>query len=358
MLNGCLVTGYGLVTLTSLTRSGTVATATVSGGHGFTTGTSVTIAGAVQTDYNGTFLVTVSSATVFTYTVANSPVTPATGTITAIRASCGWTKPFTSGSTGAVYRQGAGSNALYLNVDETGTLATANIARARGFETMTAWSNGTNPYPGTNPFPTDAQVLQGLYWIKSSSIDATTRPWILIGTSRGFIMYVNYSSDASANTTQAQIWMFGDLVSLGSIDAYATLITGNESTSNSSNTWSAASAGAVTSGHYIARSWTQLGSSVNVGRSGDIPTSLGSTYPDPVDGSFKVSPVIIVETTASNVYTVRGTIPGAWIAQFRSIPLIDGVSYSATSGELAGKTFEVRSSYSASQNLLETSNTY
>jgi len=45
------------------------------------TGQKAVISGATQTDYNGAFTVTVTNATVFTYTVANSPTTPATGTI-------------------------------------------------------------------------------------------------------------------------------------------------------------------------------------------------------------------------------------------------------------------------------------
>jgi hypothetical protein len=43
----------------------------------------VTIAGATQTEYNGTFTITVTGASTFTYPVAGTPATPATGTITA-----------------------------------------------------------------------------------------------------------------------------------------------------------------------------------------------------------------------------------------------------------------------------------
>jgi hypothetical protein len=63
-----------------ITRSGATATVTCAWPHGLKTGKSVTIAGAVQADYNITAAVTVTSATVFTYTVANSPATPATVT--------------------------------------------------------------------------------------------------------------------------------------------------------------------------------------------------------------------------------------------------------------------------------------
>lgn len=69
--------------ITSITRSGTVATVTSTGSHGYTTGDLVHIIGAVETDYNGEYEITVNTTTEFTYTVANAPATPATGTITA-----------------------------------------------------------------------------------------------------------------------------------------------------------------------------------------------------------------------------------------------------------------------------------
>jgi len=68
--------------VTSITRASTTATVTTTLAHGYTTGNSVTILGATQSDYNGTFTITVTGANTFTYTVANSPTTPATGTIT------------------------------------------------------------------------------------------------------------------------------------------------------------------------------------------------------------------------------------------------------------------------------------
>lgn len=69
-------------TMSSLTRSGSTATATLTA-HGFATNNSVYVSGADQSDYNGLFTITVTGVNTFTYTVANSPTTPATGTITA-----------------------------------------------------------------------------------------------------------------------------------------------------------------------------------------------------------------------------------------------------------------------------------
>jgi head-tail adaptor len=69
--------------LASLTRSSTTATATTKLAHGYTTGDYVTVAGATPSAYNGRVKITVTGTTTFTYTVAGSPATPATGTITA-----------------------------------------------------------------------------------------------------------------------------------------------------------------------------------------------------------------------------------------------------------------------------------
>lgn len=68
--------------VTSITRSGTTATVTLPTPHRLATGMSMTVSGAVQTAYNGTFAVTVTGANTYTYQVSGAPATPATGTIT------------------------------------------------------------------------------------------------------------------------------------------------------------------------------------------------------------------------------------------------------------------------------------
>ena len=93
-------TGFNLITdtdypsyhsyaVTSITRSGSTATVTTTTTNTLETGNTVVISGAVETEYNGTFTVTVTvPGSVFTYTVSGTPATPATGTITAYG---GWT---------------------------------------------------------------------------------------------------------------------------------------------------------------------------------------------------------------------------------------------------------------------------
>lgn len=89
-LNGAAVllnSGSTALSVTTLTSSGTVATATTSAAHGLSDGQNVTIAGVTPTaafaNYNGTFPVTVTGATTFTYVFAGG-TSPATGTKTAL----------------------------------------------------------------------------------------------------------------------------------------------------------------------------------------------------------------------------------------------------------------------------------
>jgi hypothetical protein len=68
--------------VSGITRVGTTATVTLSS-HGYTTGKSVAMAGADQSEYNGTFVITKIDDSSFSYTVSGAPATPATGTLTA-----------------------------------------------------------------------------------------------------------------------------------------------------------------------------------------------------------------------------------------------------------------------------------
>jgi hypothetical protein len=68
-----------------ITRSGSVATATMPSPHFLTTGKTVRIAGAAQPEYNGNFSVTVTGPNSFTFNVTGSPASPATGAISVRR---------------------------------------------------------------------------------------------------------------------------------------------------------------------------------------------------------------------------------------------------------------------------------
>jgi uncharacterized phage protein gp47/JayE len=71
------------ISISGITRSGAIATATTASNHNLATGMSVVIAGADQAEYNGTFTITVLSANSFSYSSGIDPITPATGAISA-----------------------------------------------------------------------------------------------------------------------------------------------------------------------------------------------------------------------------------------------------------------------------------
>jgi len=72
-----------IYSLSSLTRVGSTVTATTTTDHNLASGVIVTIAGAVETEYNVSAPIIVNSSTEFTYEIDTTPTSPATGTITA-----------------------------------------------------------------------------------------------------------------------------------------------------------------------------------------------------------------------------------------------------------------------------------
>jgi hypothetical protein len=78
-------------TISSITFVTTTATLTTAIAHGLLTGNKVTIAGASPAAYNGTFTITVTGASTFTYTMASNPGANATtvGTYTVLYAITG-----------------------------------------------------------------------------------------------------------------------------------------------------------------------------------------------------------------------------------------------------------------------------
>jgi hypothetical protein len=64
---------YSGQTISSITRVTTTATLTTATAHNLSTGTFVTVSGATPSEYNGTFSITVTGATTFTYTMLSTP---------------------------------------------------------------------------------------------------------------------------------------------------------------------------------------------------------------------------------------------------------------------------------------------
>jgi len=81
-------------TISTITRGGTgnlTATLTTAADHGLVTGNQVTITGATESNYNGTYLITVTGTTTFTYVMATAPAADASvvGTYVVVHAITG-----------------------------------------------------------------------------------------------------------------------------------------------------------------------------------------------------------------------------------------------------------------------------
>ena len=319
-LDAILVNGYNSVSVSSLTRSGTTATATCAAPHGLSTGDVVLVAGAGQTDYNVEAVVTVVSGTVFTYDVANAPTSPATGTITAKRAPLGYTKVFT-GSNKAAYRANDPSGLRhFLRVqDDGGTLGGSRECRLWGYEAMTDVDTGTGPYP------TVGQSVNGYYQIKSSTTDGAQRPWLLVGDGKIFYLFMDYGGAAASglgNSGTFYASVFGDILSYKAGDAYASVLsacTNANSTSSPEQGLGAqvtniSSPSSFNSSISIARDFTAVLGSRYVGlMASGLGSGMGNTtyisYPHQIDNGFYINPV---QVTQGSPAIIRGRMPGLY----------------------------------------------
>jgi len=80
-----------VVSVTTITLTGSTATVTTTVDHFFIDDMTVVVAGANESEYNGNFVITsIPASNQFTYEVVGSPTTPATGTITATQQARLW----------------------------------------------------------------------------------------------------------------------------------------------------------------------------------------------------------------------------------------------------------------------------
>jgi len=180
-------------TITTITRGGTgnlTATLTTAVDHGLVTGNRVTISGATESNYNGTYFVTVTSPTVFTYTMATAPT--ANATIVGSYSVLG-IDGISSSSFVNIYMcqdrlffvEKDSLSYWYLNVESIGGTASefplGSIARSGGFlQSMGTWTLDAGygvddlsafvtsmgeviVYKGTNPSDASAWSLVGVW---------------------------------------------------------------------------------------------------------------------------------------------------------------------------------------------------
>jgi hypothetical protein len=246
----------------------------------------------------------------------------------------GWTKEF-SGTNKAAYRPPTG-NRFYLRVDDS----TGLVTNVRGYEAM------SDVDTGTGLSPTTAQMANGLvvYKGKSTGSNQILDNWSFF--SNGLIFYLFIDGATSGGYYSRRPIIFGDFPSYKSGDAYNTVLIGDTGSYSSAavpppNTLNAATSAAI-GGHYIARDYTQLGSSTACSKRSDTGGNwsaiLGAgsmTYPAPIEGGLLMAPVWLQEGGNG----LRGLLPGLWNPLHNS-PLVHGDTFSGV-GDLSGRTFEV-----------------
>jgi hypothetical protein len=181
-------------TISTITRGGTgnlTATVTTAVAHGLITGNQIVVAGAVPAQYNGTFIITRTGATTFTYTMATAPATDATtvGTYTINYAITGVNSNtfvhvnlfknflfFVQENSMEVWYLPVGQVAgVALKLDFGGiarmggyiqAMGTWTIDAGQGADDYAVWvtNNGeTIVYNGTNPNSADTWALKGVW---------------------------------------------------------------------------------------------------------------------------------------------------------------------------------------------------
>lgn len=270
--------------------------------------------------------------------------------------AAGWTKPFT-GTNAAVFKAGAGLG-YALDVNDNGPGAGGGQeARLRGYEVMTAVATGTNP------FPTVAQLANGVFCRKSVAASATTRVWHMIADERTF--YLDILTGDVANSYFRII--FGDIFSYKtSFDPGGCLIAGrvveNSGTAINENADIYNIVSAVTTGHYLARDAAGTVGAIPCGKMTDpstiaVATGLGLVaFTNPADNLVIAPPVRINHTSGGN--TVRGRMRGAWNFAHPVTACSDGDTYTGQD-DAAGRTFAIRK-FSVNQTVyvIETSDTW
>lgn len=323
-----LVNGYNSKSGVTITRTGSVATATYTA-HGYVNGQVLEIAGAGQSEYNGQYLIYNVTANTFDFTVSGTPATPATGTITSKVAGAGWTKPFTGAQKAGYLAPGGG---FYIRIDDSGTTSSR----------ITAYKTMSDVDTGTEQTPTTALFSGGLYLCKSSTADATARPWSVVIRNGGKTVYGRVQRTSVA--ASSNLFNFGEFLSRRPGDSYNINVCCSASATASSDAGDNSLGNAstvVSAGHFIMRSYTQLGGPIQAFRVGDglifpgVFGVAGFAFPNVVDGNVDMVLPRIMESTTVH----RGWAAGAYMPSHNK-PLSDLSTFEG-SGAFTGRTFVV-----------------
>ena len=337
VLDACLVNGFDLKTLTSLSVTSGVATATWTGTHSCITDSVILVAGVTGalTALNGEQKVISKTATSCTFATAAADGTAA-GTITIKMTSAGWAKPFSGTNLAAYQATDVTGIRAFLRVDDTDT----ENARVVGYESMSDINTGTGR------FPTQQQIADGGWWQKNYSTNGP-KNWAVFCDHRTMLIFIASFSGSPITKSSGGTRMFGDAIALNpSGDAYATVL--SCSPSNQQNYNNACIDVDGSAYHYFPREYTGLGGSVakNTYPYTGSPTVSGNddyfgNFPSPVDGGLKLSRKYFNNPSIVSLKAPRADLPGLYhVPQYGLGNSFDLGSSIVGAGVLAGRTLK------------------
>lgn len=376
MLDACLINGFALKAIDTLTFVDGIATATISSGHAYRPFQVVEIAGAEQPEYNGQFRVLTATMTTFTYAVTGTPVSPATtaASLSAKVASLGWEKPFSATHKAAYRSKNPQSPQNILLIDNslktpnytTGWAKWANVGIVEDLSDIDTIVGAQAPYDPNNPTQNWKQVTASQWgWHKwyharggqyesAGDSGGGGRNWVLIGDDRLFFLFC--TNAAGYGWYGRNSYCFGDLISFKPGDNYATVLAADDNYSGMSNHWSYPGQyggyGLVCSldfsGKLLLRNHTQLGNPVRFGLT-SLNTNNGQQicgrgpmpFPNGADYSLWLLPAYVRQEDGH----MRGILPGMlWMPQDR--PYSDQSIVDNVVGQAGKRFLLVRTQYS------------
>jgi hypothetical protein len=285
------------------------------------------------------------------------------------KTAAGWARSFTGTSKG-VFRQGSGCQ-FYMRVLDDGTM-TAGAREAQFYGGETASDVDTL----VNQFPTAAQQATYLKMRKSDTADTVQRPWICFADDKTFYLFTMpiiasayYAAMAFGNFHSYVVGDAFNCMAIGRVTSAAIDASGNE---NLDIIVSGAFLTSAVSGHYLARPYTQAGSSSNfpkwlgtgsTGSNSAFRNGAGTSsipYPNPADNTLLLSRLYVMDNVGLPTTCVRGYLRGMYGFGQTSTSIALGFAFNGQ-GSLAGKTMKVLglpSGGASGRYIMETSDTW
>lgn len=383
LLDACLINGFNLTTVTSLTWAAGIATATIAAGHQYKKSQVILLSGVDQAAYNGEHRILTVTANTFTFALDGTPTSPATtsSAINCRAAPLGWEKVFTGTHKGAYRSLDPTSTRNILLVDDSAKSPDTNgqayasnwakwaavgiVESMSDIDTITGAQAPYDPlYPNQNWKSRESWHYGWHKWYHGMTggydnygdSGAGPRNWFLIGD--GSLFFLLTTMAPNYNWYGRIAYAFGDIISFKSGDACRTILQAHDSYSSQQYRSYPNEYGGSNiyyerrwSGSVILKDYTQMGNPVRWSLiapnfngttkvSGNNP---GVPFPNGPDYSLWLLPTYLQQENGH----VRGVMPGfRFLVQHK--PVNDGTIVDNVVNE-PGKEFIIMSMQESSE---------